>query len=152
MFKRSAKWHIYLVCIIALSFLLIPLEYGTFRFKTIAYCTLWIILGTIIIKAIRNKKYRHRIVLLRIILFFYIAFSFLLLFRSVLCGTGNDIILYTNKKNPSITIVCRTFDCFLTAGPCECYKSRRLIGKLRSVTKFPDFVADKTQWVEYKNF
>jgi hypothetical protein len=142
MLKSPFRWYVYMACIILLLVIFVPLEYGSFRFKPYAYYAAWFSLGIILIKYVREGK--------KTILIFYIAITCVMLLRSSICSTGIEIPLYTNKKKPSVHIFCRTFDCFLSAGPCEFYKTHYLIGKLRWTTKIPKFVADTSQWEDYK--
>jgi hypothetical protein len=142
MLKSPFKWYLYIAYVLLFLVIFVPLEYGSFRFKPYAYYAVWFGLGIIVIKYKRERK--------TTILFFYIAITCLLLFRSLICGTGMEIPLYTNKKKPSIQIFCRTYECFLTDGPCEYYKTHYLIGKLRWSRKIPKFVRDTSQWEDYK--
>jgi hypothetical protein len=139
-------WLIPALCIAVLSLILTPLEYGSFRFKTVMYPALWITIGVIGIRLIQDKRNRHLIVKLIIAFSIYILLTLFFLFRLTFCKTGNERIWYVHKENASISLICRSFECYQTTGPCTLYKSYKIIGKLKWTIKFSDDIVDTSRW------
>jgi hypothetical protein len=150
MSNSRRRWHIPALCIAALSIILTPLEYDSFRFAPVIYATLWIILGVIGVRVIQNKRNRHLIVKLIIAFSIYILLTFLFLFRLTFCKNGKDRIWYVHKERPSISLICRSFECYQTTGTCTLYKSYKIIGKLRWTIKFSDDTVDTSKWRKAK--
>lgn len=146
MFKFSYKWFACAFCIIVLYILLLPLQYGTFKFRTVLNPTVWIIVGVVITNLMINKNNKHIFVKLIISFSIYIILTCLFVFRMIVCRSGDDRILYAHKIDNSLTIVCSSFDCYLTSGPCILYKKRKLLGELTWSTKISEDVIDTTNW------
>ena len=146
MLNSPKKWYILTLCLAVLLVIAIPLEYGSFRFKTVVFPILWITLGVTGIKLISNKQNRYMVVKLIIAFGIYVLLTLYFLFTLTFCRTGESRVWYVHKENPSVNLICRSFECYMTSGPCTLYKSRKIIGKLRWTIKFSDNVVDTTKW------
>jgi hypothetical protein len=123
-----------------------PLEYGTFRFASIIHPLLWLILGSIGVRLLQERKNRNIVMKLTIAFGIYIMFTFIFLFRLGFCRSANDSILYVNKNNPETTIVCRDFECYQTTADCEYYLSQKIFGGLKWNIRIYDANVEATDW------
>lgn len=62
------------------------------------------------------------------------------------CGWGSHGTFYTNRKNPSLKLVCLTYECYGTADPCQLYKQHELLPRVYWVTEFKEQPIDTTVW------
>jgi hypothetical protein len=149
MFKLPYKWYVYAISIVLLL-VVAQLEYRNFRFKTIINPVIWTLLGVVCLRLLRNKSYNHIRVKLIILLGIYIIFTGAFLCNSVFCKYADeDWILYKNKKNKSLTIVCRRYSCYLTTEDYEYYKCWTIIGDLKWTTKIGYSKVDTTKWERF---
>ena len=146
MINSFGKWYIQALCLAAMLFLFAPLEDGSFRFKTVLYPGIWITLGFIVLRPLKDKRNRHFVVKLIIAFGIYVLLTFFFLFRMVFCASEDHGVWYVSKENPSISLICHSFECYQTTGQCTFYKSYKIIGKLRWTTKYADDKVDLSKW------
>jgi hypothetical protein len=122
-------------------FIFLPLEYDNIKAKTFIYPIMWISLGYIVFKAFPGKSYTQRILLmlLGIIGLFY-TFTHVIGF----CGWIKHGTLYVNKRDKSIRIICRTYDCLGTAEGCRLFEQRIITEHIKWVTNFDEKPIDTT--------
>ena len=134
--------------IIALLFL-IRLEFGGFKAKTVIYPILWVgigILGFKYSKLLRGRESAIRKSLLGLGLAFYIFGTLFFGFRFFMCAENNHGISFINKQDKSLSLECRTYDCYGTADDCQLYKVRNLTKHIKWVTKFIENPVDTSKW------
>jgi hypothetical protein len=124
-------------------FIFLPLEYDNIKAKTFIYPIMWISLGYIVFKAFPGKSFTKRILLmlLGVIGLFY-TFTQVIGF----CAWINHGTLYINKRDKSISITCRTYDCVGTDEGCRLFELRRITEHLQWVTSFDEKPIDTTKW------
>jgi hypothetical protein len=129
-----------------LLFLLFHLEYDNIKANTFLYPLFWISVEYILIKKFIHKSTLRTIVFsLGGVLYFFIALNFLVDLTGF-CAWGHSNILYINKRDKSIKIDCRSYECFMTAGDCELFEVKNITTHLKLVTKFNDKPIDTTKW------
>lgn len=134
------------VALIVLLVLVIslPLEYDNIRAKTFIYPLMWIGAVYIVFKAFPKKLLVARSLLL---VFLGLVGFFVILPRVVgFCGWTHHGTLYVKKGDRSVRIICRTFDCFMTAEGCQRFKERRITEHIKWVTSFDEKTVDSTIW------
>lgn len=126
--------------------LLLPLEYDNIRAKSFIYPLMWIGAVYLVFKAFPKKHYVTR----NLLLIFLGLFGFFVILPRVIgfCGWTHHGTLYVKKGDKSIRLVCRSYECYMTDGPCQLFKERRITKHLKWVTSFGEESVDKTIWEE----
>lgn len=145
MLKNRKQILISLLLVALTYFVLNHVEYGSYKFELLSNLLLLALIGSGFIALLRNKKYKTHKVKIIIGFSLYLLFTFLFLFSVMMCGNANDSKLYVQKENKTTSIICRSYECFLTSGPCDLYKCNTIAGKLKWVTKYTGTV-DTTKW------
>jgi hypothetical protein len=130
--------------IIGLLYLLTNIEYDNFKLSGIVYPLIWISLPIILRYILVKEKISRGTYLIGIVVFIFITIFHLL--SSIFCAWSNHSALYKSKSNESITIVCRTYDCYGTAEDCRLYEVIKLTTHFKWVTKFNEKIVDSTKW------
>ena len=126
--------------------LLLPLEYDNIKAKSFIYPLMWIGAVYIVFKAFPKKQYITR----SLLLVFLGLFGFFVILPRVIgfCGWIHYGTLYVKKGDRSIRLVCRSYECYMTDGPCQLFKERRITKHFKWVTSFGEGPVDKTIWEE----
>ncbi len=132
------------VIIIAFLYLLTYIEYNNFKLSRIAYPLIWISIPITLRYILVKENVSIRTFIIGIVVFIFISIFYLLF--SVFCAWSNDSTLYISKSNESITLVCRTYDCYGTAEDCRLYQVTKLKSKFKWVTKFEEKIVDSKKW------
>jgi predicted membrane channel-forming protein YqfA (hemolysin III family) len=125
------------------------LEFDGFRVKTAVCPILWIgigILGFRYFKILRGGASAIRKSLLALGFAFYIFGTLFYGSRFFMCAEGNHGILFINKRDKSLSLECRTYDCYGTADDCQLYKVKNLTRHIKWVTKFNENQVDTSEW------
>lgn len=141
--KFSVKKVLAVLISFLVLFILLPLEYDNTKAKTFIYPIMWISMGYIVFKAFPRKSHTKSILLmlLGVIGLFY-TFTHVIGF----CTWTNHGTLYINKRDKSIRIICRTYDCLGTAEGCRLFEVRRITEHIKWVTSFNEKATDTTKW------
>lgn len=130
-------------------YLLLPLEFGKFQSRNIIYPLIWISIAFFAKQFIPQKKSTSKRVLVTLGLLGYIFLTCIMAFGFfIFCGLFNYGTLYKNKFEHSLKLVCKSYECYGTAGDCDLYKRRELLPNVFWVTKFTDSKVDSTLWVK----
>ena len=138
--KKIVIVAIVIGCLLSLT----QMEYDTIKFSRFVYPLIWISFPFILKYLSLNSSFRITHILIASVVYIVIlCFSFLF---GVFCAWSSDGILYKNKKDKSILIVCRRYDCYGTAEDCRLYKVKKLTEHLKWVKKFQEEKVDKIKW------
>lgn len=123
--------------------LLLPLEYDNLKAKAFIYPIIWVSAGYIVVRAFPRKSITKSSLLLSlgIIVFFQIFIQVI-----GFCAWAKHGTLYINKRDKSIRIICRTYDCLGTAEGCRLFEERRITQHIKWVTSFDEKPIDTTKW------
>jgi predicted membrane channel-forming protein YqfA (hemolysin III family) len=130
-------------------FLFTRLEFDGFKVKTAVYPILWIgvgILGIRYFKILRGSASAIRKSFLGLGLALYIFGTLFFGSTFFICDQRNHGISFINKQNKSLSLECRTYDCYGTADGCQLYKVRNLTKHIKWVTKFNQNPVDTSEW------
>jgi len=147
--KPSVNKIILIAATIQVLFLLTNLEIDSFKAKTIIYPILWIgigLLGYGYFTILRGTESAIRKTILGLGFAFYVFASLFFGIGFFLCAEGDHGVSYTHKKDKSLSLVCRTFDCFGTADGCQLYKVRNLTRHIKWVTRSKEIPVDTSEW------
>ena len=139
---RNKKIVAILISLLVLC-LLLPLEYDNIKAKTFIYPILWIGVVYTIRKLFPNDSILRNSLL---VLLYIVGCFYFLTQVTGFCGWAKHGTLYINKRDRSIRVTCRTYDCLGTAEGCQLFEERRLTKHLRWVTRFSKEPVDTTQW------
>jgi hypothetical protein len=134
--------------IVALLFLT-KLEIGSFKTKTAIYPLVWILIGVLGLRyynALRGSNSAIKKSLLGLGLTVYILGTLFLSMGFFMCGEYEAGSSYTHKTNKSLTLVCRTYECYGTTGQCQLYTIRRITPRIKWVTALTSDKIDTTIW------
>jgi hypothetical protein len=128
-------------------YLLLPLEFGKFQSRNIIYPLLWISIAIIAEQFIPQKKSTSIKIFVTLGVIGYLLISCIMAFGFFMfCGWFNYGAVYKNKAEHSLKLVCKSYECYGTAGDCDLYKRRELLPKIFWVTKFTEAKVDSTIW------
>jgi hypothetical protein len=146
--KPFRKTVLLSVILIVTLFLLSKIEYDSFSLKSITYPLLWVTVGIIGFRYFKNLPTRSAIrkTILSIGFAIYVLASLYFTMQLFLCAESTYGTRYINTKSNSLTLECRTYDCYGTADQCQLYKLRRLTNHIKWVTIFDDKIPDKNEW------
>ncbi|OQP60610.1 hypothetical protein A3860_32875 [Niastella vici] len=141
--KFSVKEVLVALIFFLVLFIFLPLEYDNIKAKAIIYPVMWISMGYIVFKAFPGKSLTKSslLIILGVICLSY-TFSHVIGF----CGWIKHGTLYKNKRDKSIRIICRTYECFGTAEGCQLFEERRITEHIKWVTSFDEKPIDTTKW------
>jgi hypothetical protein len=141
--KISVKKVLTALISFLILFIFLPLEYDNIQAKTFIYPIMWIGMGYIVFKAFPGKSPTKSILLmlLGIIGLFY-TFTHAIGF----CAWIKHGTYYINKRDKSIRIICRTYDCYGTAEGCRLFEVRRITEHIKWVTSFDEKPIDTIKW------
>lgn len=141
--KFSVKEVLAALIFFILLFASLPMEYDDIKARTFIYPIMWIGAGYIVFKIFPKKSLTKSslLIALGIVGLFYILTQV-----TGFCAWGHHGTLYVNKKDKSIKIICRTYDCFGTAEGCRLFKERRLTQHIKWVTSLDENPVDTTKW------
>jgi len=134
---------------IIVLYFLTSLEFDGFKAKTVIYPVLWIVIGVLgfkYFKTLRGTDAAIRKSLLGLGLAVYILGTLFLGLGFLLCAESDHGVIFTNKKDKSLSLVCRTYDCYLTADRCKIYQVRTLTEHIKWVTRFSENRVDTSEW------
>jgi len=150
--KPSANKIVVIAMIILVLFLLTNLEIDSFKAKSIIYPISWIGIGWLgyrYFNFLRGTDSAIRKTILGLGFAFYVLASLSFGLGYFLCSEGDHGVSYTNKKDKTLSLVCRTFDCYGTADRCQLYKVRNLTKHIKWVTKYTKYnekPIDTSEW------
>ena len=141
--KFSVKEVIATLISFLLLFLFLPLEYDNIKAKTFIYPIIWISMGYIVFKAFPKKSLTKSSLLMSLG-----VIGLLYIFTHVIgfCAWIKHGTLYINKRDKSIRIICRTYDCLGTAEDCQLFEERRISQHIKWVTSFDKKPIDTSKW------
>lgn len=147
MTKLIYKKVVIILLIDFVLYLLLPLEFGKFQSRNIIYPLIWISIAIIIEESTSQKKSSSKRISAALGFLVYLFLSCIMAFWFFMfCGWFNYGTLYENKSEHSLKLVCKSYECYGTAGDCELYKRRELLPKIFWVTKFAEVTVDSTIW------
>jgi len=135
-------------CIFAL-FVLTRVEIDDFKLKTIIYPISWVAIGIFGFKyynILRGSASAIRKSLFGLALGFYILGTLYFGLRIFMCAEDDHGVSFTHKKDRSLSLVCRTYDCYGTADHCQLYKVRTLTKHIKWVIRFNEIPVDTNIW------
>ena len=147
--KLSVKTTLIVATAILGLFLLTRLEIDGFKAKTIIYPILWIgigILGFKYFNILKGSASAIRKSLLGLGLAVYIFSTLYFGIQFFMCAESDHGVLFTHKNNKSLSLVCRTYDCYGTADGCQLYEVRNLTKHIKWITKFNENSVDTSKW------
>jgi hypothetical protein len=144
--KFTFKQILIALTFIILLYFLHPLEYGNFKMKTVIYLFIWISIAVIVINVLPKRRSLMKTLGVSIGVLVYFFATCFFGFSFLFCRWENHGIIYINKSDNSIKIICRTYDCYGTAEGCELFKARQLTKHIKWVTEFNDDPVDTTKW------
>ena len=130
--------------IIACLFLLTKIEYDNFKLSGFVYPLLWISTPFIFRYILINGPISRVSFLLGI--FGYLLIIFLFSLFSSFCSWSRDVPLYKSRRDKSLIIVCRTYDCYGTTEDCRLYQVKMLTNHIKWVVKFEEIKVDSSKW------
>ena len=135
--------------IVLAIFLLSGIEIGSFKIKAVTYPILWISIGVLgfkYFKTLRGRNSAIRKSLLGLGLAFYVFGTWYFIFSFFLCAEIDRGVSFLHKKDKSLSLVCRTFECYGTSSSCQLYKVRNLTTHIKWVTKYNENPVDTSKW------
>jgi hypothetical protein len=141
--KFSVKEVVATFVVLLVLFISLPLEYDNIKAKTFIYPIMWIGVSYIVFRAFPENSQTRSIslIFLGIIGLFY-TITHIVGF----CGWSKHGTLYINKRDKSIRIICRTYDCLGTAEGCRLFEVRRITDHIKWVTSFDEKPIDTSKW------
>ena len=134
---------------IIVLYFLTSLEFDGFKAKTIIYPILWISIGVLgywYYDFLRGSNSAIRKSILGLGFAFYLLGTLFLGLGFLFCAESDHGVIFTNKKDKSLSLVCRTYDCYLTADRCQIYQVRKLTEHIKWVTRFSENPVDTSEW------
>ena len=140
----TLKKLIVVALIEGILFFLSYIEYDNFKLSRIIYPLICISLP-FVLQYLLSELYLKvsHIIISTLVYIGIISLSYLF---SLFCAWSDDLLLYKNKKNKSLLIVCRTYDCYGTDEDCHLYKVKKITKHIKWVTKFEEKKVDSTKW------
>jgi hypothetical protein len=144
--RFSLKEFLLTVAYFAFLIFFLPLQYDNIKARTFLYPIIWMSAAFVVYETF-FKRSQERLAILkvgRVIAFFLILYFF----RGLIpfCAWINHGTLYVNKKDQSITITIKTFECMMTEGDPDLFEERKITQHLKWVTDFNAKTIDTTKW------
>jgi len=152
--KPSIKLIFITASTITVLFSLTYLEINGFKAKTVIYPILWISIGVLGYKyytLLRGSDSAIRKSLLGLGLAFYLFGSLAFGGSLILCKEIDHGVSFIHIENKSLSLVCRTYDCYGTVDDCQMYKVRNLTKHIKWVTKYNEKPVDTSKW-QHRSF
>ncbi len=125
------------------------LEFDGFKLKTVIYPILWVLIGALgfnYYKILRGTDAAIRKSLLGLGFAFYVLGTLALGLGFFICAEIDHGVSFIHKKDKSLSLVCRTFECYGTADHCQLYQVRKLTEHIKWVTRFNENPVDTSKW------
>lgn len=140
-----------IICLILiiLASVLTRVEICGFKMKTIAYPLIWLTTGVflyLISGYLSGSGSAIRKSFLGLGLAVYILSAPLFILQVLICGESQTDTKYANLENDTIFLECRSYDCFLTSGPCQLTQVRTLLTGINWITTIDESYIDPTRW------
>ncbi len=143
LFPKTNRWFFYILLLDIILYLILPLKIHDVESRDIVYPLIW--LSFFILGAIFSTQESNPISLTILTIGYFLITCVLAFLFFGFCRWSNYGELYKNKKHDSLSLICKTFDCYGTSEDCKIYKQRKLLENVYWITKFDEKI-DTTIW------
>lgn len=143
------KTVVFAAIILIVLLLLSRVEIDDFKIKTITYPALWLAIGILGFWFYRkllgtNSALRKSIFGIGFALYVLCSLYFFLSF--FLCAEITSGSKYLHRMESTLSLECRSYECYGTTGSCELYTLRSLTDHIKWVTKYDGDTVDLNIW------
>lgn len=148
-FRKFSRLEFILAALyFATLFFLRPFEYGIIKASTLITPVIWTSAGFVLYKTFFDRARDRRAIVpfaqIACVLTF-ISFGWAII---PFCGWQHYGTMYINKKDRSVTLRLRSYECLMTAGDGDLFEVRQITDHLTRVTEFHEKQVDTTKWEE----
>ena len=138
-----------LIAMLVILWLLVPLEIGSFKLKTLVYSILWLSLPVIIYRLFpANSGIMGNVVGVITVVYIFLTLVPGFIFLFGFCAWVNQSTRYISKKDISIKIIQRGYACYGTDDDKVLFRQWTVTKHIKWVTEFNETTIDTVVWKE----